>query len=144
MLSNKVIKFCKANGWWYDDYSQQYADVLLNLNISLESDFGQFFLHVEDSPTFYSNKNQIYQICWFAVNSHYDLDINRTHEGLGLPVEYIPLDSFEGEGGFFYNRKTEEVVELQLGDKLQSFLAGKLKPQWKDFNSFLEWYFELS
>ena len=62
---------------------------------------------------------------------------------LNLPEEYIPLDSFEGEGGFFYNRKTGEVLELELGQKLIDFQSGKLQPQWKDFNAFLEWYFEL-
>ena len=62
---------------------------------------------------------------------------------LNLPKEYIPLDSFEGEGGFFYNRKTGEVLELELGQKLIDFQNGQLKPQWKDFNSFLEWFFEL-
>ena len=62
---------------------------------------------------------------------------------LGIPSEYLPLDSFEGEGGFFYNRNTGEVLEIELGEKLINFQNGKLSPQWKDFNSFLEWYFGL-
>ena len=33
---------------------------------------------------------------------------------LGIPSEYLPLDSFEGEGGFFYNRNTGEVLEIEL------------------------------
>ena len=52
---------------------------------------------------------------------------------LKLPEEYIPLDSFEGEGGFFYNRLTGEVLELELGQKTIEFQKGKLLPQWKDF-----------
>lgn len=39
--------------------------------------------------------------------------------------------------------KTEEVLEIELGEKLINFQNGKLLPQWKDFNSFLEWYFKL-
>lgn len=62
---------------------------------------------------------------------------------LKLPEEYIPLDSFEGEGGFFYNRLTGEVLELELGQKTIEFQKGKLLPQWKDFNEFLEWFFAL-
>lgn len=61
-----------------------------------------------------------------------------------LPEEYIPLDSFEGEGGFFYNRRTGEVLELTLGKVYNDFQQGKLKPQWSNFNTFLEWFFDLS
>jgi hypothetical protein len=50
------------------------------------------------------------------------------------------LDSFEAEDGFFYNKITEEVIELELGEKLIEFHNGNLKPQWKDFNTFLEWF----
>lgn len=141
MLSSKLIEFFKSKGWWYDDYSQQYADVITDLNISLDSSFGQFYLHVEDGPTFLNRGYQLYQICWFSLNSSYNLDIKRTHDSLHLPLEYLPLDSFEGEGGFFYNRKTEEVLELELGQELNNFLSGKLKPQWRNFNEFLEWFF---
>ena len=44
---------------------------------------------------------------------------------LKLPDEYLPLDSFEAEGGFFYNRKTEEVLEIEIGRKTNQF------PEWK-------------
>ena len=53
MLSEKIKTFCKEKGWWNDDYTQEYADALRKLNIDLTSDFATFFLHVEDSPTFY-------------------------------------------------------------------------------------------
>lgn len=62
---------------------------------------------------------------------------------LGLPEAYIPLDSFEGEGGFFYNRQTGEVVLVELGESIERFLNGESEPQWADFNAFLEWYFVL-
>jgi len=91
-------------------------------------------LHVEDSPTFYGRHQELYQICWFAINTNYDLAITFAHDALELPNEYIPLDSFEGEGGFFYNRSTGEVLEIELGQKLIDF---------HDFNSFVEWFFEI-
>lgn len=145
MLSNKLIKFFKSKGWWHDDYSPQYADIIRDLNISIDSCFGQFCLHVEDGPTFLSRGHELYNLCWFKIYSN-DLDyaIESAVNILKLPNEYIPLDSFEAEGGFFYNRKTGEVLELELGQKLIDFQNGKLQPQWKDFNSFLEWFFELS
>ena len=143
MLSEKIKTFCKEKGWWNDDYTQEYADALRKLNIDLTTDFATFFLHVEDSPTFYGRHQELYQICWFAINTNYDLAITFAHDTLELPNEYIPLDSFEGEGGFFYNRSTGEVLEIELGQKLIDFQKGELQPQWPDFNSFVEWFFEI-
>ena len=143
MLSEKIKTFCKEKGWWNDDYTQEYADALRKLDIDLTTDFATFFLHVEDSPTFYGRHQELYQICWFAINTNYDLAITFAHDTLELPNEYIPLDSFEGEGGFFYNRSTGEVLEIELGQKLIDFQKGELQPQWHDFNSFVEWFFEI-
>lgn len=144
MLSKKVIDYCKAKGWWFDDVSSSYADVMRDLGIPHGSAFASFYSHAEGDPAFYSRKREIYQIGWFSINSQYKLDIKRTHELLHLPDEYLPLDSFEGESGFFYNRETGEVAELSLGRKLNEFLVGDMQPQWKSFNEFLEWYFELN
>ena len=143
MLSEKIKTFCKEKGWWNDDYTQEYADALRKLNIDLTTDFATFFLHVEDSPTFYGRHQELYQICWFAINTNYELAITFAHDTLELPNEYIPLDSFEGEGGFFYNRSTGAVLEIELGQKLIDFQKGELQPQWPDFNSFAEWFFEI-
>ena len=143
MLSEKIKTFCKEKGWWNDDYTVEYADALRKLNIDLTTDFATFFLHVEDSPTFYGRHQELYQICWFAINTNYELAITFAHNALELPNEYIPLDSFEGEGGFFYNRSTGEVLEIELGQKLIDFQKGELQPQWHDFNSFVEWFFEI-
>ena len=143
MLSEKIKTFCKEKGWWNDDYTQEYADALRKLKIDLTSDFATFFLHVEDSPTFYGRHQELYQICWFAINTNYELAITFAHNALELPNEYIPLDSFEGEGGFFYNRSTGAVLEIELGQKLIDFQKGELQPQWHDFNSFVEWFFEI-
>ena len=143
MLSEKIKTFCKEKGWWNDDYTQEYADALRKLNIDLTTDFATFFLHVEDSPTFYGRHQELYPICWFAINTNYELAITFAHDALELPNEYIPLDSFEGEGGFFYNRSTGAVLEIELGQKLIDFQKGELQPQWHDFNSFVEWFFEI-
>ena len=88
--------------------------------------------------------NELYNVCWFKIYSN-DLDyaIESAHGVLQLPDEYLPLDNFEAEEGFFYNRNTEEVLKLSIGPDLEDFQSGKLHPQWKDFNSFLEWFFEV-
>jgi len=144
MISNDLVCFFKAKGWWYDDESTEYKTELEKLNVDLDSDFSQFYMHVEDGPTFIGRGKEIYHICWFSKNTDFDIAIKSTHEVLGLPREYIPLDSFEGENGYFYNRKTEEVVGLSVGQELLDFKSGKLIPQWKNFNDFLEYYFDMA
>ncbi|MCC8368195.1 hypothetical protein J8V57_18435 [Xenorhabdus sp. PB61.4] len=145
MLPYKVKKYFSDQGWWDDSIHPEYLNALIELNIDLQSDFAQFYLHAEDGPTFHNRHREIYQICWFIINSNYDLEIKFTHKLLRCSEEeYLPLDSFEGEYGFFYNRKTGEVLEIGLGQEMLDFYEGKFKPQWKDFNSFLEWYFGLT
>ena len=143
MLSDKIKIFSKNKGWWYEDYTEEYANSLISLDIDINTEFAQFYLHVEDNATFYSRYKEIYQICWFIINSNYDLDIERTHKVLKLSENYIPLDSFEGGGGFFYDKLTGEVIELELGEKIQNFQNGIIDTKWDSFNDFLEWYFEI-
>ncbi|MCG8707917.1 hypothetical protein JHU04_001115 [Brenneria sp. 4F2] len=143
MISNKVIQYLKKNGWWFNESTEVYKNALLSVGVDIDSGMAFFFMHAEDGPIFSGKKNDIYQLCWFILNTDYQLNIKSTHEALGLPDEYIPLDSFEGGGGYFYNKKTDEVIELELGEQLSRFLSGELKPQWKDFNSFIEDFFSV-
>ena len=115
---------------------------MIKLGIDLQTPLAQFNLYAS-SITFSGRYSDIYNVCWFAINSTYFEQIGYMQSALKLPEEYIPLDSFEGEGGFFYNRLTGEVLELELGQKTIEFQKGKLLPQWKDFNEFLEWFFAL-
>lgn len=144
VLSQKIIDFSQSKNWWYGDTTLEYEEALRKLAIPLDSDFAKFYLHVEDGPTFLSRGKELYHICWFMINSDYMLSMRSTHEALKLPEAYIPLDSFEGEYGYFYNRQTDEVLCLGLGQEWHDFMQGKLQPQWSSFNQFLLWYFELT
>ena len=143
MLSKKVKNYLIETGLYDETEDTNYQKVMLDLGIKLDTTFAQFNLYT-NAVTFKGCSYELYNVCWFKIYSD-DLDygIESAHKVLKLPDEYIPLDSFEGEGGFFYNRKTGEVLELELGQKLIDFQNGQLRPQWKDFNSFLEWFFEL-
>ncbi|ANF94587.1 hypothetical protein [Paenibacillus bovis] len=145
MLSEKVVYHCKQRGWWFDEVTQEYVSALQQIGVDPESDFALFYLHAEDGPTFVGrNHREMYQICWFVVNSNsYIMSIQGRQEGLNLPPEYIPLDSFEGEYGYFYHRSTGQVLGLGLGEEWHRFMDGTLQPQWQDFNAFLEWFWEL-
>lgn len=132
--------FFDKNGYVHLNTEERndYEAILKDLGISLNSQFAAFNL-ATIRPTFYNRGYELYNVCWFTKysdNLKYATDSAR--DDLGLPEEYLPLDSFEAESGFFYNRKTGEVLQLELGDMLMEFQSGNLRPQWKDFNTFLE------
>ncbi|UFH48484.1 hypothetical protein [Pseudomonas sp. KNUC1026] len=141
MLSEKLKNHLKARGWWFDDESQEYELELLKLGIPKHTDFGEFYLHAEDGPSFLSGGKEIHHICWFSRNTNFSLALQHAEALLGTTDEYIPLDSFEAESGYFYNKRTEEVFEITLGANLADFHNGNLKARWESFNSFLEDYF---
>ncbi|MGE1073166.1 hypothetical protein ACQJ22_11380 [Pseudomonas fragariae (ex Marin et al. 2024)] len=131
--------------WWYDDASPDYALQLQQLGIDIQSDFSRFYLHAEDGSTFIQRGEELYHIGWFAKNTNYGLAVQSTCEMLRLSSdEYLPLSSFEGESGYFYNKSTGEVISLSLGSDMVDFLEGRKKPEWKSFSDFLEHFFELS
>jgi len=142
MLSEKIKLFLENRNLYDESDDAAYRSVLEELNIPINSAFADFNLHTT-AVTFSGRMYELYNVCWFALNSNYDLDLKAAREKLKIPNEFIPLDSFEAGSGFFYNKLTDSVVELELGEKLKKFLAGKLEPQWQSFNDFLEWYFEL-
>ena len=142
MLSKAIINYLKRNNFYLDKEEKNYTKALLDLGIDLESDLAYFCLHTTEM-SFKGRAGSIDNVCWYLIYSTYARRIESLQSYLGLPKEYIPLDSFETEGGFFYNRQTGEVLELELGQKLIDFQNGKLQPQWESFNSFLEWFFEL-
>ena len=141
MLSKAIINYLKRNNFYLDKEEKDYTKALLDLGIDLESDLAYFCLHTTEM-IFKGRAGCIDNICWYLIYSTYARRIESLQSYLGLPKEYIPLDSFETEGGFFYNRETGEVLELELGQKLIDFQNGKLQPQRESFNSFLEWFFE--
>lgn len=145
MLTSKLVSYFKSKGWWFDTPSYEYRNALLSINVDINTDFAQFYLHVENGPTFLGiNYEEIYHIGWFLINSNsYQLSIERTHNTLKLPKEYLPLDYFQSDYGYFYNQKTGQVIGLSLGKEIHDFMDGTLKPQWSSFNNFLEFFFDV-
>ena len=120
MLSKAIINYLKRNNFYLDKEEKDYTKALLNLGIDLESDLAYFCLHTTEM-SFKGRAGSIDNICWYLIYSTYARRIESLQSYLGLPKEDIPLDSFETEGGFFYNRQTGEVLELELGQKLIDF-----------------------
>lgn len=142
MLSEKIKEYLREESLYDETDDINYQQVIAKLNIDRNSAFADFNMHT-NAVTFSGKGNDLYNICWFVINSSYYDQVKNMSIALKLPEEYIPLDSFEGEGGYFYNRNTGQVLELELRS-YADFQNGTLQPQWDDFNSFLEWYFEIA
>ena len=140
MISLDNINKIRKKGWWYDTPSEEYISAIRDLGIDPNSTIGQFYIHAEDGPTFISKGVVLYHICWFLLFSTYELDILRAADGLGLSEEFIPLDSFEGEVGFFYNKKTEEVFQFSLNRSTENTTQLTTIAEWDTFDLFLDWY----
>jgi hypothetical protein len=52
----------------------------------------------------------------------------------------LQISSIEGEGSYFYDKKTDAVYDVDWGD-MDDFMAGRLKPIFTSFYDFLEWYY---
>lgn len=143
MISERIIEFLKESGWYDTTEDKSYEQALSDLEIALNTDFAVFNLST-NAMTFQGKTGSIYNVCWFYINSSYQEQIKAFQENFNLPKEYLPIDSFEAEGGYFYNKETGEVIELELGEKLTNFQKGIIDTKWDSFNDFLEWFFELT
>ena len=144
MLSEKLTSYLKNNNWWYDSPIEMYIEPLKELNIEESSDIITFFKHSgQGAPTFSGKRYELYHLGWFILYGDYLDMLPIVRKNLGLGDNYFPLDSFEGEGGFFYDKDTKTVIELELGEILINFQNGKIDKQWSSFTSFMEWYFDI-
>ena len=148
MLSDKLISYFKEREIWFDDDSDSYRKVLEGLNIPVESTFYEFFMKVDDGATYYSRKFEIYNICWFMLNSDdlkllmENLWINRPDKQ--LPKNYIPFSPFEAEKVLLYDINTDYVYFVNE-QEINNIINGIIKSEyWNSFNEFLEWFFELN
>jgi len=54
--------------------------------------------------------------------------------------DFFRISSIEGEGSYYYNRKTDAVYDANWGQE-EDMVSGRLEPKFKSFADFLEWYY---
>ncbi|BDR57690.1 hypothetical protein [Xylocopilactobacillus apicola] len=95
MLTEKVKNYLIEADLYDETDDTSYQKVIEELNIDASTAFADFNLNT-NSATFSRQLYDIYNVCWFAINSTYFEQIEWMQSALKLPQEYIPLDSFEG------------------------------------------------
>ena len=70
MLSEKIKNYLIESRLYDDTADEAYQKVMSNLGIDLETPFAQFNLYT-NAVTFTGNRAELYNVCWFAINSIY-------------------------------------------------------------------------
>ena len=142
MLDSKIIEYLKSKNAWFENTDidcEDYKDILINLGVDINSDFGRFYNYAEEHAGGFSSRDfELWQICWVYENGDY-LEINEALiKDLNLSKDYYVLSEFEGESAYFYNQKENTVHLIGYAEDGISTLK-----KWDSFNEFLIWYFEL-
>jgi len=142
MLSEKIKKYFHEKRFLPNPEIEKYKQVLIELNVPLESAFAEFNL-TTIGPTFIGRKGirEIQNVCWFKIYSNYDYSLEILKK-FNIPKHYLPISSFESDSVILYDIDKDAVIDFSF-DKLKLLLENKIEPNWKTFNDFLEWYFEL-
>lgn len=115
-------------------------EALKQINISFDTLIAELYLKYQGPIEENENEPEILEITEMIRPNI----INMTayfREHYNIPEYFVALtDDYLGKV-WFYNSKNERVYEI-LTENLDNIVEEDLH-QWKDFNSFLEWYFEL-
>lgn len=99
--------------------SGQGHELLDPLGIDRDSAIADFFTHVTGVDYEGVNHHEIDDHVWFIENTSYLKDRKSRLSSLGLSDNFIPLDSFKGGGGCFYNTSDGGVYDIELGEPLR-------------------------
>lgn len=133
MNSNVKKHFLKEK---YAD--SKIADVKAHLNslgVAFESMFAEFFLLGKEGPYFTDqNTKELDSLEEIVENTDYVV------EEFQIPASYISLGSTDGESLLLY-RKNDEAVFYIDWNQVDLLQQGRLAPDWRDFDEYLNYYF---
>lgn len=132
------LKIERQPGQIHRSNPQPVSQALDELGVSLESEFGAFFLK--------------YVITCFnsAVSDEELVDLldpgkpilvgtRFIQQTWKMPERYICITSCQGEGAYLYDITSGEVQDFDLAQRAD-FLKGIVPNSWPSFFAFLDWY----
>ncbi len=149
MLSQKVINKILEDGFYFDDeFDFDKNDVVLT------KESREWFRNELGLKNIDSAFVDFYSFCVGGCGSRTDADCLYTLEEIledyknpfweeqypNIQDRYLRISSIEGEGSYFYDKETDAVYDVDW-NQMDDLVSGKLKPQWKSFYDFLEWYY---
>lgn len=131
-LPQTIVDDLKRRGWWYEQPSEAYQQAMLESGIEADSPIYEFMSHAEDQTEFKIGGEHIYQLGWHLANTNLKSNSEKLIRALNLPNSFLSISSFEGEGGFFYDRESGKVYFFELGSPLAE------QESWSDFCEFFQ------
>lgn len=115
------------------------ATALKNLGVSEDSQLGEFYLKYQGAFISPKDEPELLDIDDVAIPAIPDQTeyIKDVHE---IPDNYLALTTDESEGMYLYDKNNEAVLDVNFED-IYLLKQGALSAKWKDFNSFISWYF---
>ena len=110
---------------------KEAISILEKLEIRTDSIFYEFYL------TFRSTGEELYELN--DILEDYKNPFWQ-EQYPNIQDRYLRISSIEGEHSYFYDKETDAVYSVDW-NQMDDLLSGKLKPQWKSFYDFLEWYY---
>jgi hypothetical protein len=114
---------------------EQAITALDKLEISSESLFYKVMVEVRDFPMGQGDELHALQHIFDCSNDSF-----WESEYPGISKKFLELSSAEGEGSYFYDKTTDEVINVDWND-MEELNLGNAKPTWKTYGEFLDWYY---
>jgi len=146
MLSEKIKKFLQQNKWLDLELEDaEYDKVLQELNIPLDSAFAEFqrFTTLDSFST--AKAAEIFNICWESLYGDFHLLAESLWENRpwgNLPKNFVPFSHYSGDSLLLYDTVGQGVYYVNDAE-INEIIQGEFAPQWRNFNEFLEYYFEV-
>ena len=145
MLNEKVRTFLLEKKWLDSGKNPQYDKVMMELNVPMDSDFGEFHRFTTEI-SFVGIGPELWNICWFSLNTGDFASLRKFYcenrpWGV-LPSNFIPCSAYAGESILLYDTISQGVYYVNERE-INEMIAGNFTAQWRSFNEFLEHYFNI-
>jgi hypothetical protein len=141
MLSKKIKTYLKEED--EEKNSSNEKKLILNAltqeGIDTNSSFAEFMSTYEGE--FYGEEGVIINVGIDILDYENSLTAHIRKE-YNIPQNYLPLFNLEVDDFLFYDKFNDSVILVEAGH-LNDFLAENIFPQWKTFNDFLIYFFDI-
>jgi hypothetical protein len=139
MIPADIVALCEGQlGDTYLKDPVPYRRALSKLGIDQNTEIFEFMSTIVAGNCFSQHSGEQLRA---VLNSIGEIDpgVEFANVNWKIPPRYFPLTSLEGEGGFFYDKETKKVVDVELAH-IDEFMSGDVKIVGETFFDFIRWF----
>jgi len=144
MLSEKIKHYLEEETTAVlQEHQERYLSSLMSLGLEVDKNSSFIEFMTKYSDEFYGQDGMLMDVA-NDISTDFETSVTKHNwDNYGIAHNYISLFNLETEDLLLYNMENDSVILIESG-KEDKFKTGVLKPQWKNFNSFLVHFFEIS